>query len=425
MRPAPRDLSRRIAPSRGICEVLARLDGRRPDLEGSRRREPDDSYPPCHRVDRPPHRRAGQGRRRHGACRGRARPRRGDLYDRPRHGSRRARNSTAGRRRCAARLPAGLPVAVRDELAARPRARRRDPAGRHRPHPFALPVPCLVRRAGLRARGRALSAASARHARPVPVEAPPGAQAAARIRLPGPRDPRCRRPPLHGRGRDAARRSLCRRHQGRGRAQRARHGGIRRPAGQGRVRRTPSGTGRHQARAVLEPDQFQEGARRADPRLRQGAGGGTGPAPRDRRTRRRLQGGGRGFRAECRHRRPDRVDRDAVGCRQARRLRRLHRVRAAVVEREFRHRDRRSDGLRQARRDLRPRQHLARDRRGGAGLVSPPDVDSVAAHILLLAGDPTRAARMGAAGRRLAETRYDWARIAVDLERVYAEHARR
>ncbi len=61
----------------------------------------------------------------------------------------------------------------------------------------------------------------------------------------------------------------------------------------------------------------------------------------------------------------------------------------------------------------------------GAGLVSPPDVDSVAAHILLLAGDPTRAARMGAAGRRLAETRYDWAKIAVDLERVYAEHARR
>jgi glycosyltransferase involved in cell wall biosynthesis len=61
----------------------------------------------------------------------------------------------------------------------------------------------------------------------------------------------------------------------------------------------------------------------------------------------------------------------------------------------------------------------------GAGLVSPPDVDSVAAHILVLAGDPTRAARMGAAGRRLAETRYDWAKVAVDLERVYSEHARK
>lgn len=61
----------------------------------------------------------------------------------------------------------------------------------------------------------------------------------------------------------------------------------------------------------------------------------------------------------------------------------------------------------------------------GAGLVSPPDVDSVAAHILLLAGDPGRAARMGAAGRNLARTRYDWAKVAVDLERVYSEHARK
>jgi len=60
----------------------------------------------------------------------------------------------------------------------------------------------------------------------------------------------------------------------------------------------------------------------------------------------------------------------------------------------------------------------------GAGLVSPPDVDSVAAHILLLAGDPARAARMGSAGRRLAQTRYDWAKVAVDLERVYSEHRR-
>ncbi|MBL8807444.1 MAG: glycosyltransferase [Rhodospirillales bacterium] len=60
----------------------------------------------------------------------------------------------------------------------------------------------------------------------------------------------------------------------------------------------------------------------------------------------------------------------------------------------------------------------------GAGLVSPPEIDHVAAHILLLAGDPLRARRMGEAGRRLASDRYDWKNIAVDLERVYREHAR-
>ena len=59
----------------------------------------------------------------------------------------------------------------------------------------------------------------------------------------------------------------------------------------------------------------------------------------------------------------------------------------------------------------------------GAGLVSPPDVDAVAAHILLLASDPGRAKRMGEAGRKLVEERYDWAKIALDLERVYAKLA--
>ena len=59
----------------------------------------------------------------------------------------------------------------------------------------------------------------------------------------------------------------------------------------------------------------------------------------------------------------------------------------------------------------------------GAGLVSPPDIDAVAAHILLLAGDRARATRMGEAGRRLVEERYDWAKIALDLERVYAKLA--
>ena len=59
----------------------------------------------------------------------------------------------------------------------------------------------------------------------------------------------------------------------------------------------------------------------------------------------------------------------------------------------------------------------------GAGLVSPPEVDAVAAHILLLAGDPVRGRRMGAAGRKLAAAKYDWATIAVELERVYARLA--
>jgi glycosyltransferase involved in cell wall biosynthesis len=55
--------------------------------------------------------------------------------------------------------------------------------------------------------------------------------------------------------------------------------------------------------------------------------------------------------------------------------------------------------------------------------VSPPEVDAVAAHILLLAGDAARGRRMGEAGRRLAAAKYDWATIAVELERVYARLA--
>jgi glycosyltransferase involved in cell wall biosynthesis len=59
----------------------------------------------------------------------------------------------------------------------------------------------------------------------------------------------------------------------------------------------------------------------------------------------------------------------------------------------------------------------------GAGLVSPPDVDALAAHILLLANDPGRAKRMGEAGRKLVAERYDWAKIAERLESVYREVA--
>jgi glycosyltransferase involved in cell wall biosynthesis len=59
----------------------------------------------------------------------------------------------------------------------------------------------------------------------------------------------------------------------------------------------------------------------------------------------------------------------------------------------------------------------------GAGLVSPPEIDAVAAHILLLANDPARARRMGEAGRKLAAERYDWAKVAERLENVYREAA--
>lgn len=59
----------------------------------------------------------------------------------------------------------------------------------------------------------------------------------------------------------------------------------------------------------------------------------------------------------------------------------------------------------------------------GAGLVSPPEIDSVAAHLLLLANDPARAKRMGAAGRKLATDRYDWAKIGAQLETIYREIA--
>jgi glycosyltransferase involved in cell wall biosynthesis len=59
----------------------------------------------------------------------------------------------------------------------------------------------------------------------------------------------------------------------------------------------------------------------------------------------------------------------------------------------------------------------------GAGLVSPPEIDAVAAHILLLANDAARARRMGEAGRKLAAERYDWAKIAERLESVYREVA--
>ena len=59
----------------------------------------------------------------------------------------------------------------------------------------------------------------------------------------------------------------------------------------------------------------------------------------------------------------------------------------------------------------------------GAGLVSPPDIDTLAAHILLLANDSARAKRMGAAGRKLATDRYDWAKIGAQLETIYREIA--
>lgn len=59
----------------------------------------------------------------------------------------------------------------------------------------------------------------------------------------------------------------------------------------------------------------------------------------------------------------------------------------------------------------------------GAGLVGPTTVDAVADQIVRLASDPD-AARMGERGRRLVADRFDWDKIARDLESVYRSLAR-
>jgi glycosyltransferase involved in cell wall biosynthesis len=56
----------------------------------------------------------------------------------------------------------------------------------------------------------------------------------------------------------------------------------------------------------------------------------------------------------------------------------------------------------------------------GAGVAAPPQAEPfAAATIRLLADAPMRRA-MGEAGRQAVARRYDWTRIAAELERLYA-----
>lgn len=63
--------------------------------------------------------------------------------------------------------------------------------------------------------------------------------------------------------------------------------------------------------------------------------------------------------------------------------------------------------------------------RGGAGLVSPCDADAFTGLLERLLGDPAEARRMGEAGRKLAQEKFTWPRIAVELETLYADVAAR
>jgi glycosyltransferase involved in cell wall biosynthesis len=56
--------------------------------------------------------------------------------------------------------------------------------------------------------------------------------------------------------------------------------------------------------------------------------------------------------------------------------------------------------------------------------VPPRDAAAVAEAAHSLLGDPERRARYGRAGRRRATTRYTWARVAAETERIYDEVAR-
>jgi poly(glycerol-phosphate) alpha-glucosyltransferase len=56
----------------------------------------------------------------------------------------------------------------------------------------------------------------------------------------------------------------------------------------------------------------------------------------------------------------------------------------------------------------------------GAGLIVPPEVDSLAGALRALLTDPVRRAAMGAAGRTLARDRFTWDAVAAGLEAVYA-----
>ncbi|OLE51117.1 MAG: hypothetical protein AUI36_18800 [Cyanobacteria bacterium 13_1_40CM_2_61_4] len=57
-------------------------------------------------------------------------------------------------------------------------------------------------------------------------------------------------------------------------------------------------------------------------------------------------------------------------------------------------------------------------------LVDPDDPAAVAAGIKGLLADDAARRRMGAAGRRAVETRYNWDRVAADLIRIDGEFRR-
>jgi len=63
---------------------------------------------------------------------------------------------------------------------------------------------------------------------------------------------------------------------------------------------------------------------------------------------------------------------------------------------------------------------------GVTGLLADPyDPASLAAAIRSLLDAPERAAKLGAEGRRVAESRYNWLRVARDLREIADAHARR
>jgi len=51
--------------------------------------------------------------------------------------------------------------------------------------------------------------------------------------------------------------------------------------------------------------------------------------------------------------------------------------------------------------------------------VTPRDEQAVAAAVAALLDDPERREALGRAGRKRAETRYTWQKVAADSERVY------
>ena len=58
-------------------------------------------------------------------------------------------------------------------------------------------------------------------------------------------------------------------------------------------------------------------------------------------------------------------------------------------------------------------------RTAGAGLVGECDASQIAEHMRVLLGDPDRAVKMGAKGKKLVEDRYSWPRVAEQLEEMY------